>query len=320
MYRQIYVSDDDSQYQRIVWRVNVAEPIIEYRLLTVTFGTSSAPFLSVLRNDFYVEYMISGTDTVEEAIKMQNQVNKLLLSAGFEMKKLSSNESAVLANIPIEHRETKSHFQFDRDETIKTLGLYWCPIQDRFKFKICLQPLKENLTKRNILSDVAKVFDPIGWLAPVTITAKILLQKLWLTGLYWDDKLPSKLIDDWLQYRNDLPTIQNVTIPRWLGTYRHTSIQFPCFCDASEHAYAAVIYLRMEDDGKNVSVNLLTAKTKVAPTKVISLPRLELCGAVLGANLMHRTMSSMNFDQRPTSFAWTDSTIVLAWLNGSPMS
>lgn len=337
MYRQIYVHDDDSYYQKIVWRQNCQDPIVDYRLLTVTFGTSSAPYLAiktihqlavdgeseyplaatVLKNDFYVDDMLSGADTINEAINLQNQVKSLLISAGFEMKKWSSNCSTVLENVPIEHRETRLPFRFDHDDTVKTLGLYWCPSEDKFKFKICLQPLKEDLTKRSILSDVAKVFDPIGWLAPVTIKAKIFLQQLWLTGLGWDDKLPAQLINDWLKYRNGLPIIERVAIPRWLGTFRQHSIQLHCFCDASIQAYAAVVYLRIEDDRNNVSTQLLTAKTKVAPTKTVSLPRLELCGAVLGSKLMHRMISSMNFEHI-SLYAWTDSTIVLSWLNGAP--
>lgn len=112
--------------------------------------------------------------------------------------------------------------------------------------------------------------------------------------------------------------LESIVIPRWIrwnGNSKRTELHV--FCDVSESAYAAVIYARVIDSFGDIRTTLLTAKTKVAPIKSVSLPRLELCGAILAARILQRTKESMCIDDVNT-YAWTDSTIVLAWLGGHP--
>lgn len=338
MYRQILVAKEDADFHRIVWRSNADQEIKDYRLLTVTFGTSCAPYLAiktlrqlaeyekqnhpiateVLLNDFYVDDMLSGSDSIADALQKQNQIIAVLRQGGFELKKWASNSSQVLHNVPSDYRETALPCELDQDDSIKTLGIFWHPVADVFTYKVCLEPVSDRLTKRSILSDIAKLFDPIGLVAPVTIRAKIFMQSLWLTGSNWDDVLTTAITAEWITYRSQLHIIEKIRIPRWIRTENNSqSIQIHGFSDASIHAYAAATYIRVIDGQGRITSNLVTAKTKVAPLKTISLPRLELNGAVLASKLLRSVQTAMKFTDYQV-FAWTDSTIVLAWLKGHP--
>ena len=141
---------------------------------------------------------------------------------------------------------------------------------------------------------------------------------MWLTGLSWDEPIPSNIIKAWSEICSDLHLIEAIRIPRWINTQTELSnIQLHCFTDASAKAYAAAVYVRAVDANGSVSVKLLTAKTKVAPIKQVSIPRLELCGVVLGAKLLNHVVESKRF---PTvkMFGWTDSLIVLSWIKSHP--
>lgn len=136
------------------------------------------------------------------------------------------------------------------------------------------------ITKRSILSQTAKLYDPLGWLAPVVVRAKIIFQTTWLRHLDWDEPLDETDAAAWLQLREGLPQLEQVKVSRWVRTVSDLT-EIHGFADASERAYAAVIYLRSLDEHGRVTTSLITAKTKVAPIKQVSLPRLELCAASL---------------------------------------
>lgn len=334
MYRQIEVNPQHHQYQRILWRDN-SNNVAEYDLTTVTYGTSCAPYLAIrtvqqLANDdkniypsaaertlkdMYVDDFISGGDTLNETQMLQREMVDLFQGGGFKLRKWASNSSQLLDNIPATNREMITCLDICREDVIKTLGIMWHTTVDEFHFVVNLSDNPTTFSKRTFLSDVSKLFDPLGFLAPVIISAKILFQSLWLQGLGWDDPLPEEIVKEWLQIRNNFREITNITIPRWIGTIKtDENIEFHGFCDASIKAYAAVIFCRTQKNG-NFSVQLLTSKTRVAPIKQVSLPKLELCGATLLAKLMQKVQTAM--DIKAEIYAWTDSTIVLDWIRSS---
>ena len=143
-----------------------------------------------------------------------------------------------------------------------------------------------------------------------------MFQKLWLAGIKWDDPLPHELCKNWLSLRQDLMSLEKVKIGRWLQTEPNSTLEIHGFSDASEVAYSAVVYARTINRSGQIKVNLISSKTKVAPTKQISLPRLELCGALLLAKLMAKISKCMDDEVR--LYSWCDSTIVLAWLKAQP--
>lgn len=336
MYRQIGVHQMDQNLQRILWRKNPTDKIKEYKLKTITYGTSSAPYLAIrtlkqlamdeqerfkigskiLLRDFYVDDLMSGANSVPEALLAQNEIRQILSSGGLPIRKWTSNSEEILLNVPEQDREISLPLHINMDSTVKTLGLHWNPVEDEFKYNVNLEQTSA-YTKRQLVSEIAKIFDPIGWLAPIVVTSKILYQKLWLIGLDWDDQLPGSVAKEWEKYREHLPEVEKIRIPRWIGLNTNdNNIEIHGFCDASIHAYAAVIYVRVYSNGR-FSTKLLTSKTRVAPTRQISLPRLELSGALLLAKLLQTVKMALELPDDKL-WAWSDSTITLGWIKGHP--
>ncbi|GFT92320.1 uncharacterized protein TNCV_1835841 [Trichonephila clavipes] len=179
--------------------------------------------------------------------------------------------------------DTRVEFSKDSNESSKVLGLFWNSSNDTFGFQPSLE-LTPPLTKRRILSESSKIFDPLGLLSPCTVFMKIFYQKLWLTKTDWDSPIPQQLTEDWLKFQKAFNAINYLTVPRWVILTADNTVELHGFADASSLAYAAAIYCRQKHNGK-IKVQLLVSKTKVAPVKQVSIPRLELCGAHLLSKL-----------------------------------
>ena len=129
-------------------------------------------------------------------------------------------------------------------------------------------PVSGENTKRKVLATIARLFDPVGWLSPVTIIAKMLLQKVWKLRLHWDQDLPPPLASEWAHFLRDFPNVSRIQIPRWLGIEPAKELHLHGFADASKSAYAAAVYLVIPGTTGQAGVSrLITAKTKVAPVK-----------------------------------------------------
>ncbi|BET01615.1 Pao retrotransposon peptidase [Nesidiocoris tenuis] len=343
MYRGVLIHEDQTDLQRIIWRDNPDEPLRTYKLLTVSYGQSSAGWLAcrtlkqlaldykidfplsseVLQKNFYLDDFICGvyTDNVNEAISLKEQVTQHLSLGKFHIRKWSSNSSTFLESIPEEDREIKSSIGFDkegaRDGIVRTLGLIWIPDTDYFTYSMENIKYFEPVTKRIALSTISKIFDPLGLLGPVTVKAKIFIQDLWRGNFSWDEPLSKSLTKRWRIFCQTLYKIKELQIPRKIVSPNARSIELHGMCDASMDAYGACVYLRCINHDGSISVSLVTSKSRVAPLKTQSLPRLELCGALLLVDLVKSVMSSLliKIDQ---TFYWTDSTVVLSWLKGSP--
>lgn len=333
MYRQVLVEDKQCDFQRILWRDSERESIKCYRLKTVTYGTASASYLAtkalqqlakdesnkfslasqVALSDFYVDDLISGSNDLSEALQMQKELGLLMNAGGMQLRKWTSNCNDILEAVPLEHRECTFPLEIHGEESVKTLGLFWYPNLDYFGFKVDLGKTIEPLTKRVVLSQASKLFDPLGLLAPVIISAKIFLQKLWINGLDWDEELSTELSNTWNKYKMELPLLNELKVPRWFGDCNNNLEQIHGFCDASEVAYGAAVFIRSVNNNGTVCVTLVASKTRVAPVKKLSIPRLELCGAHLLATLLDHVKLSLRLPNAQC-FAWTDSTVVLAWI------
>ncbi|GFY79730.1 cytochrome P450 2E1 [Trichonephila inaurata madagascariensis] len=178
-------------------------------------------------------------------------------------------------------RLSNASLNIDNDDTVKTLGILWHPASDVFYFKITPLSFEGTLTKRILLSTITKTFDPLGWLSPITIQYKTIMQRLWKQQLQWDERVPPYTTLEWEQLAKDVQLVKNIKIPRFLFVDSDNQFHLFGFSDASEKAYAAAIYCRSVSDTGKINVQLIIAKTRVAPLKPVSLPRLELCGALL---------------------------------------
>ncbi|GFW19136.1 integrase catalytic domain-containing protein [Trichonephila clavipes] len=171
-------------------------------------------------------------------------------------------------------------------------------------------------SKRNVLSEIARVFDPLGLLSPCIVFMKILLQELWKLNLEWDEPIPEDLNKQWTTFRRELHLIEKMKIPRCVLLPSYIQLEIHAFCDSSVRAYCTEIYLKCIAS-ECISVSLLTSKTRVAPLKTQSLPRLELCAALLLSNVLQVVVREFPLSIHRT-ITWSDSTITLAWLKTEP--
>ncbi|XP_011858796.1 PREDICTED: uncharacterized protein LOC105556325, partial [Vollenhovia emeryi] len=329
MYRQIKIHKDDWELQRILWMDDQLNEV-PYHLTTVTYGTKAAPFLAVrtllqlaedeghkyplavpsITHGRYVDDIFGGADTIQQLQEVAHQLKGLCMAGGFPLAKWHATHLDILKTVT-DSEDQGLPITFD-DCATKILGLKWLPQEDTFAFSTRSSRKDGRLTKRLVLSEVAQIFDPLGFASPVVIKAKILLQELWLHKLQWDDPLPSQLSTRWLSIREELTSLARLSIPRWLNTWSDSQVELHGFSDASQLAMAAVIYISVHDsDGATFS--LVCSKTKVAPLKRLSIPRLELTAALLLSRLMQYVTATLNMDVTATHM-WTDSLVTLSWI------
>nr|XP_033200220.1 uncharacterized protein LOC117162454 [Bombus vancouverensis nearcticus] len=269
----------------------------------------------VLQRDFYVDDALTGAETKDEALTLRTELTKLLQLAGLNIRKWASNDNDLLHGLSLEETNHQ-HFLGD-SQTLKTLGVFWNSSDDSILYSVEVKPTPSRVTKRIISSEIAKIYDPLGLLAPVIVRAKMLLQRIWSSKIDWDESLPIELHTEWERYYAQLPLLNNVRFPRKAIIESAMEIELHGFCDASEKAYGACVYLRTLTINGRAWTQLLTAKSKVAPLKCQTIPRLELSGALLLTSLMSTVQQALSQKITRTIY-WTDSTIVLHWLNTSP--
>ncbi|XP_025158005.1 uncharacterized protein LOC112589336 [Harpegnathos saltator] len=334
MYRQIWVDKRDVDYQRILWNTDRRT---DYQLLTVTYGMACAPFLalrvirqlvedegsrfplavSLLRNNIYVDDLLFGDGSRDRLLQVRRQLDALFQCGGFQLRKWASNSSELLADIDAHGHGLACIKSLQVDEKLKILGIGWDPTRDNFKVTVSLEG-RVPKSKRAILAAIAKIYDPLGWVTPITITAKVFMQQLWREGLAWDEALPVKLQERWHIIFSRLSCLNDFQISRWFGLGTDSQlVELHGFADASNVAYAAVVYARVVICSGEIIILLLAGKSRVAPLHTISVTRLELSAAVLLARLMEFVRRSLGYETVPC-FCWTDSIIVLAWLLQQP--
>ncbi|XP_072392156.1 uncharacterized protein [Diabrotica undecimpunctata] len=332
MYRQVLISSKQRDLQRIFWRFSSDQPISTYKLNTITYGLAPSAFLAIrciqqaaykhmsnlheacqtILRDFYADDLLSGGDTIEEVRKLKQDISFILSSAGFQLRKWVSNKPEVFEG-DLQNNQQVEHY-LSEDITSKTLGLYWNTQLDILQYNINFN-IQSQTTKRSVLSMISQIFDPLGLVGPVIITAKVIMQSLWKLKLDWNESLPQDLHTAWNKFKETISDLHQTQIPRHVLCLQPKDIELHCFSDASEIAYGVAIYVRSISHDGLYHVHLLCAKSRVAPLKTISLPRLELCGALLSAKLAREVIHTMDIRFNKVHF-WTDSTITLHWIKG----
>ncbi|GFV16805.1 integrase catalytic domain-containing protein [Trichonephila clavipes] len=274
----------------------------------------------------YVGDWITGQDTREEALFMSRHAKNIMKEAGMEMRKWISNDTVLMAQWVADGFDTHPMDASIRLGTNKTkvLGMALQTLDDCLTLKteglLEFVSINEN-TKRFMLQIIGKIFDPLGLLSPFTIRIKCLTHTGTLDKkITWDENLPQKLKEKWLIWCKELPLLDHLRIPRLVldSTNDEVSdlIEYYIFCDASKLAYGAAAYVKVRKPNE-VLVNLITSKTRVAPLKAVTLPRLELLGALVGARLSSRVQEIICKEKECKVFHWTDSKLVLFWIKGS---
>lgn len=326
-YRQIMLDESQRNLQLILWRDDESKPIEVFQLNTVTYGTASAPFLStrcllqlslecpdpiiaeIIKKDLYMDDLLTGSDTVENLAYIRDKVTQVLNSACFPLHKFRTN-------CPQAFTDSTSSESLDLTKQSSVLGVKWAPDTDTLSFSINMDH-NEKITKRTILSNTCRIFDPLGLISPCTVVLKILLQNLWRLKLDWDEPVPNEIKKNWLKLANNINALLSVSVPRHVMCSTPVTCELHCFVDASQEAYGACVYMRTTDDTDSATVYLLCSKTKVAPLKPLTIPRLELSAALLGARLVRTVSNALRFSIHKTIF-WSDSTITLGWIKTQP--
>lgn len=327
---QVGLQKSERDVTRFLWikdadkvTVNI-DNIEEYRFCRVPFGVISSPFLlgstidyhlstsespvaNKIRGDIYVDNLITGASSVTEGISVYLDSKKIFRQASMNLREWISNDRDVNNFIP------------DEDDTgissTKVLGHVWNVDTDT----LSLKPTHSSViggkqTKRTTLKYIAEVFDPLGLFSPVIIQGKVLLQDLWKKRLNWDDELMNEDICRWREIYSQLLEITECQIPRCI--VRNTvseKCKLLCFCDASACAYATAVYLHQVHDGFS-QCDLVFSKTRLAPVKGMTIPRLELMAVLIGIRSLKYVESELKIPIEG-KFLWSDSQCVLKWIS-----
>jgi hypothetical protein len=290
----------------------------------VAFGVTSSPFLVVAFIDFVLkkyskgpeettEYTRSTTEKLRKCLYVDNCVTSVENER--ELRLFIKEASLVYSEAKFDLRGwvySDPSLEYHNDTVV--LGL----TPDRKADTLAVSSLKtvkvEVVTHRIMLSMAQRVFGPIGFMCPISLSPKLLLQKCWKMKGEWDQEVPEVVRNDFLQWLRDLPLLEEVKIPRWLRGIEDSVLNcsLHTLCDASKSAYAAAVFVRTE---YNLSgqVQLVRAKSRVSPIKPLTIPRLELLAATMGARLAVSVKKET--DQDPTSlFFWSDFSAVISWI------
>ena len=356
MYREIKLCPADKDLHRFVWRDDPASPLKDYRMTRVTFGVSASPFLAVrtlhqtavdhggdypeaaqhIQSSFYVDNFLGGANNPKEAIQLFHQIRAVLKKGGFDLRKWRTSSAEVLAHIPNdlqEHDPIKTSTATHSTTHSKALGLHWDSARDVMSPAISSATLTSP-TKRGLVSAIFKTYDVLGWMAPTTLQMKILIQGLWKTAKGWDDAAPEQAVKSYLDWREELNVLAERTLPRRYTANNPSNVTLHGFGDASKAAYGAVVYCRATYPDRPPTTSLVISKTKLVKQitkktkpeekkesppesnpEAQTIPRLELCAALLLAKLLSKVGSVLKIDSSKWH-AWSDSSTVLAWLDG----
>lgn len=335
MFPSIGVRETDRRFQRILYRFSPQDPLQVYEFNRVVFGLKSSPFhalrtikqlaedegdsypqaKAIVATGLYMDDFVHSVLTETQGISTASEMIGLMKAGQFELVKWTSNSQVVLDSIPLSHRLPVDK-EFDGSDQHKVLGLCWSPTSDHFAMRV--NTPTQTCTKRTILSCVAKIWDVMGFVAPVVLHAKLLIKKLWLCNCDWDETPPDDVVRLWTRFREELPLLCNIKIPRHVGIVADSVVTILAFADASEKAYGGVIYFHVHNSDGN-TVNLVTAKSKVSPKNVVSLARLELCAILVLSQLIKNVVvACQNRIVFRDIFAFSDSTVALCWVHSSP--
>lgn len=347
MFMQVKVPHADQDALRVLWwGEGVDRPPLTYKMTRHVFGAADSPCVcsyvlrrcatdnkdsfsetavrTVLEN-FYVDDLLCTAPDSDSAILLAEELQSLLARAGFTLTKFISNAPEVLEALPEADRATRAVEIAAKDEPQRALGVVWLLEPDAFGVKITDQltePDKDHpLTRRKCVSTVCSIYDPIGMCGPGTLPAKRILQEACRLELKWDDPLTEELVVSWTEWQKELPCLRQVQIPRsfihGIGSWDAVkNVQLHHFSDASEVGYGTVSYLRITpSDGTPIRTHFLFAKSRCAPKRFVSVPRLELQAATVAARVdrLLRRELRLPINIANTNF-WTDSTVVLGYI------
>lgn len=350
MFHQVLIRPEDQNVQRFLYKFAGESQIQEFILNVLSFGATCSPTIAqyvknlsaeehkinfpeaaaAVSRDTYVDDTLTSADDGVKAIKLANDITYVLSTAGFCIRNWRSNDQKVQEALEPASMVANQNVDVSGGEKIeKVLGMFWSTNDDYFKFSFKYNKGNEEIldgnkkaTKRELLKIQMSLYDPLGLLANYIIQIKILIKDLWRNGSNWDEEVDDEQQQRFLKWLSHKSAVESLSIPRCYLTLHDNwdgvETQLHVLVDAGQDAYAAVAYLRLEKNSM-VDCSLINAKSRVAPIKIVSIPRLELEAARLGARLAKscKEMIGINI---PSTVFWSDSDTVLAWLRSDAKS
>ncbi|XP_035773157.1 uncharacterized protein LOC118456469 [Anopheles albimanus] len=291
----------------------------QYATNTDNFQDQHPRAVEAIKYEHYVDDMLSSVNSEAKPITLAEEVRHVLLVAGFETRNWLSNSSKVKKHLNGEAAEIKVLLSSTVLTTEKVLGMWWNTESDTFIFRVNprLNPQAVSPTKRTILRVLMSIYDPMGLIGNLLMYLKVLIQEIWRSKCTWDGAISGRLREKWSMWVAVLPKVEQISISRCYRrittSQESTQVTLHIFCDASENGIATVAFLRFEENGE-IECALVGSKTRVAPLALVSIPRLELEAAVLGARLA-RTIGTSHRLRISRKVYWSDSRTVISWLN-----
>uniref|UniRef100_A0ABD2X9A7 Integrase catalytic domain-containing protein n=1 Tax=Trichogramma kaykai TaxID=54128 RepID=A0ABD2X9A7_9HYME len=319
---QISVNPEDRNFLKFLWYDKTdTQQICVYRHQRVVFGLSSSPFLlgatiehhlnemyakatspdtmnylKKLKESFYVDNCVTSVSTVTEKMKFEEVATEVMKKAGFKLRDWEFSD------------QTYPH------SSSSVLGISWHKNDDQLSLNINFDAeAGKLLSKREILAITHKIFDPLGWIAPTLLIPKLILKELWKEKLNWDAPVPKEVEKKFRAWLDQVSLLKNIKMRRWIFGSSEDVVTYHMFVDASKDAYAAALYVRVQNPEGQVQTHLVQSKSRVGPSEETTIPRMELLAATLGVRLAHSIETAMKKPLKNIIF-WTDSSTVLSWL------
>ena len=347
MFHSFYVNPEHRDFLRFLWFKdnNPLEEVVEYRMLVHLFRNVSSPAIATygmrrtaedgeeefgsaakefVYNDFYVDDGLTSRPTDQETIELLKNTQAILASARLRLHKAVSNSVSVMEALPVEDRGKNVRdldLHHDSLLTQRSLGVHWDLEGDTFTFHVVLP--EKPYTRRGVLSVINSVYDPLGLAAPVILKGKLLLLQLLVMGkkgsdtpLGWDDPLPERLMCQWQSWRDALVDLENIHVPRCYHPKdfgRVVTSEIHSFSDASKDGIGVATYLRQVNESGEVNIAFLFGQARMAPLQPTTIPRLELCGAVLSSQAVKKLLKELSLPIHEVVF-YTDSKVTLSYI------
>ena len=338
MFFNFEVTPDHRDYFRFLWYQDndFTKSPTHYRFTVHVFGAKSSPSVAnfglkqvandfefkygqsaadFIRHSFYVDDGLISVATVEEAIELIKTTRALCREGSLTLHKFVSNFDEVLSKIGESDNSLTCNKDLPGCDLVeKALGINWNMSLDSFTFQV---KLKHSVhSRRNILSTICSIYDPLGFISPYILPGRIILQNLCKSKLDWDDKIPMNILVDYEHWLSSLEHLSNVSVPRCykpdaFGTVKR--VELHSFSDASMVGYGQCSYLRLIDDHGVIHCSLVLGKSRVCPLKAVTIPRLELVAALMSLRISLRLIKELPYTNIERYY-WTDSKVVLGYL------
>ncbi|XP_025766921.1 uncharacterized protein LOC112848107 [Oreochromis niloticus] len=341
MFYCFVVREDCRDFLRFLWYQDndLSKDVVDYRMRVHVFGNSPSPAVAIfglrkaaehqeveygsdarhfVERDFYVDDGLRSFATTAEAIDVLRRTQQMLAASNITLHKIASNRAEVLNAFPADQRadNVKDLNLFVDDLPVqRSLGVSWNIMTDTFGFNI--PENQKPFTRRGVLSTVNSLFDPLGFIAPVAVTGRLILRELTTENADWDAELPEAKKESWRRWSESLSALKNLDVPRAYASFSVSKAQHAellIFCDASVKAISAVAYLKTTNEQGLQEVGFVFGKSKLAPNPGLTIPRLELCAAVMAVEIADLVMRELDLDLKTVKF-YTDSRVVLGYIH-----